>query len=435
MKALQRKKKKQMELEQNKKKSIDSSKNNEIPKKKLISIPSDNTINIKSKENSDEINNMNIIQNIHASRPANNVDVEKISQRKRERRMRKNKNKNNDIEPVFVDNNTNNNNTNNNINNDNVINDNINNKNTNTNIINNEKENNNNLYDSESVAPVSGIQNNNINPIQSGGIMNINHKIISVSSSSHSVNNNINNNNINNNINEIQSSISTPNYKFLSKNYNEIKAENVKEFLTNTNAEKPYKEQKEQEINKMIKLMELKPKSLDIKKDKEEEQNFTNNLIQNIEEDEDYKENQKKIKELKIKVKEEESKIKQMLESNKEEIKGYIENIIKLQNDLINSQQGDVFSLEEENKIDDIQIQNLSSTYQRLIEDNEKEKQRISYLINGEISELAKELNKEINEVRKIKKQLEIIGKNKPPRDIMKKIEVIMRYKKKNNII
>ena len=32
-----------------------------------------------------------------------------------------------------------------------------------------------------------------------------------------------------------------------------------------------------------------------------------------------------------------------MLENNKEEIKEYIERIIKLQNNLLNSQQGDIF--------------------------------------------------------------------------------------------
>ena len=65
MKAKLRKKQKQMELEQSQKKKTDSSKNSEIPKKKLISIPSQKT-EIKNEENSDEINNMNKIQNIPA---------------------------------------------------------------------------------------------------------------------------------------------------------------------------------------------------------------------------------------------------------------------------------------------------------------------------------------------------------------------------------
>ena len=109
-----------------------------------------------------------------------------------------------------------------------------------------------------------------------------------------------------------------------------------------------------------------------------------------------------------------------------------MEKITKLQNDLLNSQQGDIFYLEEENKIDEIQIQNLSSTLQRLNEENEREKYRINDLVNGEISFLTNDLNKEISEVQKIKRQLEALGKKKPPRDITKKIEVVMRYMKKN---
>ena len=410
MKAKQRKKQKQMELEQSQKKKTDSSKNSEIPKKKLISIPSQKT-EIKNDENSDEINNMNKIQNIPASRPANNVDVEKISQRIKERKERKKrKNKVENIEPVFVDNNINENQNN-------II------SNNNIDLNNNEKENK-NAYDSESVAPIPVLQKNNINPIQAENVNNnnnINHKIISVSSSSHSINKN-----------EIQSSISTPNYQFLSKHYYEIKPENIKDFLINTNPDKPVIEQKELEVHKMVKLMELKPKAIDIKENKEAENTFTYNLMQKIGENKEYIENQKEIKELKIKVKEEEKKIENLLEDNKKEIKEYIEKITKLQNDLLNSQQGDIFYLEEENKIDEIQIQNLSSTLQRLNEENEREKYRINDLVNGEISFLTNDLNKEISEVQKIKRQLEALGKKKPPRDITKKVEVVMRYMKKN---
>ena len=410
MKAKQRKKQKQMELEQSQKKKTDSSKNSEIPKKKLISIPSQKT-EIKNEENSEEFNNMNKIQNIPASRPANNVDVEKISQRIKERKERKKrKNKVENIEPVFVDNNINENQNN-------II------SNNNIDLNNNEKENK-NAYDSESVAPIPVLQKNNINPIQAENVNNnnnINHKIISVSSSSHSINKN-----------EIQSSISTPNYQFLSKHYYEIKPENIKDFLINTNPDKPVIEQKELEVHKMVKLMELKPKAIDIKENKEAENTFTYNLMQKIGENKEYIENQKEIKELKIKVKEEEKKIENLLEDNKKEIKEYMEKITKLQNDLLNSQQGDIFYLEEENKIDEIQIQNLSSTLQRLNEENEREKYRINDLVNGEISFLTNDLNKEISEVQKIKRQLEALGKKKPPRDITKKIEVVMRYMKKN---
>ena len=393
MKALQRKKQKQMELEQSLKKKTNSSKNSIITKKKLISVPSD----YQNQENPEEINSMNKIQNIPASRPANNVDVEKISQRIKERKQRKKRNKKDNLEPVFI----NDNNKEDNINNNNNINEN-----------NNNIKDNKNIYDSESVAPIPTPKNinNNINP----------NKIISVSSSSHSINKN-----------EYQSGISTPNYQFLSKNYHEINQENIKNFFNNTNPNKPLEEQKELEIHNMIKLMELKPKSINIKANKEVENNFTHNLMQKIKENKEYKENQKEIKDLKIKIKEEENKIEIMLEKNKEEIKEYIEKIIKLQNNLLNSQQGDIFYFEEENKIDEIQIQNLSATYQKLTEENENERYKINELVNGEVSSLANELNKEINEIKKIKRELEILGKKKPPRDIMKKIEVIMRYANK----
>ena len=413
MKAGLRKRKKQLEMEQNLKKMSESSKNEEVPKKKLISIPSQKSNTIKKQENIDD---MNIIQNIPASRPANNVDVDKISQRVKEKlEKRKRKNKKNNIEPVFIDQNMNNN-----------MNNNINNNENNINIdenINNQKDIK-NLYDSESVAPVLGIQNNIINNKKSDKQLNTNNlnniKIISVSSSKNSYNNKDN-----------QTSLSNPNYRFLSKNYNEIKNENIKEFLEKTNPNKPSNEQKEYEIQKMIKLMELKPKAVDIKRNKEEENNFAYNLIQKMESDKEYNENQKEIKKLKGKIKEEEEQIEYMLKNNKEEIKQYIEKIIELQNELLNSQKGDVFYLEEEIKVDKIQIENLSSTYQRLIEENKREKEKINKLIIFEIPKLTKELEKEIEEVKKMKHQIEVLGKKKPPSDIMKKIEVVMRYMKK----
>jgi len=413
MKAGLRKRKKQLEMEQNLKKMSESSKNEEVPKKKLISIPSQKSNTIKKQENIDD---NNIIQNIPASRPANNVDVDKISQRVKEKlEKRKRKNKKNNIEPVFIDQNMNNN-----------MNNNINNNENNINIdenINNQKDIK-NLYDSESVAPVLGIQNNIINNKKSDKQLNTNNlnnkKIISESSSKNSYNNKDN-----------QTSLSNPNYRFLSKNYNEIKNENIKEFLEKTNPNKPSNEQKEYEIQKMIKLMELKPKAVDIKRNKEEENNFAYNLIQKMESDKEYNENQKELKILKEKIKEEEEQIEYMLKKNKEEIKQYIEKIIELQNELLNSQKGDVFYLEEEIKVDKIQIENLSSTYQRLIEENKREKEKINKLIIFEIPKLTKELEKEIEEVKKMKHLIEVLGKKKPPSDIMKKIEVVMRYMKK----
>jgi DNA repair exonuclease SbcCD ATPase subunit len=176
--------------------------------------------------------------------------------------------------------------------------------------------------------------------------------------------------------------------------------------------------------------MELKPKKLDIS-NKDVEDTFAVNLIEKMEGNEEYQEKQNEIKNLKKKIKEEENQIEQTLEKNKEEIKKYVENIMKLQNNLINSQKGDIFYLEEENKIDEIKIQNLRATHRRLIEENKEEKDRINKIINEQIPIYTKELEKEIEEVKKMKHQLEIIGKKKPPNDIMKKIEVVMRYKKK----
>ena len=53
------------------------------------------------------------------------------------------------------------------------------------------------------------------------------------------------NNSINDNNNNDDFSAKSSNYKFLSKNYNEIKTENIKNFLKKTNTEKPTNEQKE----------------------------------------------------------------------------------------------------------------------------------------------------------------------------------------------
>ena len=66
-----------------------------------------------------------------------------------------------------------------------------------------------------------------------------------------------------------------------------------------------------------------------------------------------------------------------------------------------------------------------------LLNENLTKKDRINKIINEQIPIYTKELEKEIEEVKKMKHQLEIIGKKKPPNDIMKKIEVVMRYKKK----
>ena len=120
----------------------------------------------------------------------------------------------------------------------------------------------------------------------------------------------------------------------------------------------------------------------------------------------------------------------QMLERNKIEIQNNINKIIELQNKLINSKQGDIVALEEENKIDVIQMNNLSVTLKRLKEENEKERTQMFNLINKEILPLKKELKNEILEVQRLKKQLLQWNKKAPPKDLLRKIEVVMKYMK-----
>ena len=427
MKAAERRRKRLLEKS---KQSLESD-NNEINKKKIASIPSiKSEIKITNPENANEINNENIIQNISSSKPGNNTDIEKISQRIKERKeKRKRKNMiDSGINPTFKD-------SNNNINAINANNININNSiNNNRNIL-KDKDSNKLLGSIESMGSITGqkkvnfsIKSKDINLENSNNINNninnINNKQSSLSSSNNSINNYNNN--------DIPSITSTPNYQLLSKNYANIKNENIEEFLAKTNPDKPSDEQKESEVKKMIEVMDLRPnpKNANNQAILNDEKNYAYNLTRKIEDNNDYYENQKEIKKLIEIVKEEEKNTEQMLERNKDEIQKYIEKIISLQNTLINSKQGDIVALEEANKIDDIQINNLSVTYQRLKEENEREKNRMLSLINKEIIPLQKELKNEIKEVQNLKNQLLKWDKKAPPRDILKKIEVVMKYMK-----
>ena len=424
MKAAERRRKRLLEKS---KQSLESD-NNEVNKKKIAAIPSiKSEIKITNPENANEINNENIIQNISSSKPGNNMDMEKISQKikeRKEKRKRKNMNESG-INPTFKDSNNNINAINeNNINNNNSINNNRNRL--------KEKDSNKLLGSIESMGSITGqkkvnfsIKSKDINLENNNNINNnINNKQLSVSSSNNSINNYNNK--------DIPSITSTPNYQLLSKNYANIKNENIEEFLAKTNPDKPSDEQKESEVKKMIEVMDLRPnpKNANNQAILNDEKNYAYNLTRKIEDNNDYYENQKEIKKLIEIVKEEERNTEQMLERNKEEIQKYIEKIISLQNTLINSKQGDIVALEEANKIDDIQINNLSVTYQRLKEENEKEKNRMLSLINKEIIPLQKELKNEIKEVQNLKNQLLKWDKKAPPRDILKKIEVVMKYMK-----
>ena len=424
MKAAERRRKRLLEKS---KQSLESD-NNEVNKKKIAAIPSiKSEIKITNPENANEINNENIIQNISSPKPGNNMDIEKISQKikeRKEKRKRKNMNESG-INPTFKDSNNNINAINeNNINNNNSINNNRNRL--------KEKDSNKLLGSIESMGSITGqkkvnfsIKSKDINLENNNNINNnINNKQLSVSSSNNSINNYNNK--------DIPSITSTPNYQLLSKNYANIKNENIEEFLAKTNPDKPSDEQKESEVKKMIEVMDLRPnpKNANNQAILNDEKNYAYNLTRKIEDNNDYYENQKEIKKLIEIVKEEERNTEQMLERNKEEIQKYIEKIISLQNTLINSKQGDIVALEEANKIDDIQINNLSVTYQRLKEENEKEKNRMLSLINKEIIPLQKELKNEIKEVQNLKNQLLKWDKKAPPRDILKKIEVVMKYMK-----
>ena len=403
----------------------------ETGKKKLISIPLKKEENLDNPENFKEINNENKIQNVAASRPANNMDIEKISQRIRERKEKRRKKNLLDSgvipDPVFVDKDSNKD-----------LNENINeikpntNNDINKNLI-NEKDSNKLVQSLESMAPLVSQKKVNFN-IPSNKTVNINN-ILDLNNNS-----NINRRNSNgssiaysiNNNNDALSVGSIPNYHIFAKKIPTIKNENVEDFLKKTNPDKPLDEQKESEVKRMVKVMNLhpNPKNANNKEILNDENNYVSNLTQKIEDNYNYYENQKEIKELRERVKEEEEITEQKLKRNKEEIQKYIEKILSLQNNLINSKQGDIVALEEENKIYEIQINNYQVTLQRLEEENEKEKKKMHSLINEEIIPLQKELKTEINEVRNLKNQLKYLNKKVPPKDILKKIDVVMKYMK-----
>jgi hypothetical protein len=426
MKAAERKRKRLEEMNKQKERELQK----KPSKKRYISMPPQrDKLMINNKNNFNEINSHNKIENIGPSRPANNVDPEKIEQRMKDRKERKRIKKliESGISPIFIQNN--NNADNNQNDNNNMIENNINNNgDVDSNNI-KQKESNKLGYSSESMAPLAGKKVNFNLPLNKK--LNENFSI---------TNSNFNNNNdirhtssSNSNNNDITSASSAPNYSVLTKNYANIKNENVEEFLKKTNPKKPSDERKEAEVQRMIEIMNLRPnpKNGNNKTNANDSDNYAYNLTQKIEgTTDDYYTTQKEIKDLKEQVREEESKMNQMLERNKIEIQNNIEKIIELQNKLINSKQGDIVALEEANKIDVIQMNNLSVTLKRLKEENEKERTQMFNLINKEILPLKKELKNEILEVQRLKKQLLQWNKKAPPKDLLRKIEVVMKYMK-----
>ena len=428
MKAAERKRKRLEEMNKQKEKELFK----KPTKKRFISMPPQkDKLMINNKNNFNEINSHNKIENIAPSRPANNVDPEKIEQRMKDRKERKRIKKliESGISPIFIQNNNNSNNNQND--NNNIIENNINNNGDVDSNNMKQKESNKLGYSSESMAPLAGKKVNFNLPINKKLNENFNFANYNFNNNNdirHSSSSNSNSNN-----NDITSASSAPNYSVLTKNYANIKNENVEEFLKKTNPKKPSDERKEAEVQRMIEIMNLRPnpKNGNNKTNANDSDNYAYNLTQKIEGTaDDYYATQKEIKDLKEQVKEEENKMNQMLERNKIEIQNNINKIIELQNKLINSKQGDIVALEEANKIDVIQMNNLSVTLKRLKEENEKERTQMFNLINKEILPLKKELKNEILEVQRLKKQLLQWNKKAPPKDLLRKIEVVMKYMK-----
>ena len=168
--------------------------------------------------------------------------------------------------------------------------------------------------------------------------------------------------------------------------------------------------EKKEELSKMLKLL-----NTDISVD-----NFE--LGQNL----NYIESKKELEQLQQEVKEEEKKLKILMTKNKSEIHDYIETIMYLQNQLMNSPQWDVISLEEENKIDEVKIKNLKEKIEIIKEENEKEIEEMKKINFDDINS---NIKKEIEKVRSLKDTLLKFKGREIPEDITKEIEVIMKYK------
>ena len=93
-----------------------------------------------------------------------------------------------------------------------------------------------------------------------------------------------------------------------------------------------------------------------------------------------YSKSRKEIIELQDKIKLEEKNLNILTNSIKNSTQNYIEKIISLQNQLLNSPKGDIISLEEANKIDDVQVNNLLDTLYRVNDEYEREKEEINNL-------------------------------------------------------
>jgi hypothetical protein len=191
------------------------------------------------------------------------------------------------------------------------------------------------------------------------------------------------------------------------------KQENFDNFLESTNPNKPDIKERKEDLNKMIQILNLK-----ISSDKFE-----------IKENEKYKESKKEYEKLKKILINEEKNLNELLNNNKITTQSYIEKIIYLQNQLINSPQGDILSLKESNKLDEVQINNLIDTIYKNKEEFEIEKEEIKILINTQIEPIKNELIKEIEKIRNLKNELIHLKGKELPQEIKKKIQVVLKYK------
>ena len=214
--------------------------------------------------------------------------------------------------------------------------------------------------------------------------------------------------NINNNLFFKEKDLNKSNKYLLSQN-----EENFNNFLELTNPNKPDITERNKNLNKMIRMLNLKatPDKFEIK------------------ENEKYKESKKEYEKLKKILNNEEKNLNDLINNNKITTQSYIEKIIYLQNQLINSPQGDILALEETNKLDEIQINNLIDTIYKNKEEYEIEKEEIKILIDSQIDPIKNELIKEIEKIKNLKNELIKLKDKELPQEIKKKIQVVLKYK------
>jgi hypothetical protein len=181
---------------------------------------------------------------------------------------------------------------------------------------------------------------------------------------------------------------------------------------------KPTESERIEQLNKMIKIFKLGNNI-----------NADNILVgdNNI-----YAHNKKEIAELQSRIENEEMKLHNLMISNKNVTQEYIERIIQLQNDIMNSPKGDIISLEEANKVDDVVIKNLLYKKKKVKEEYEMERNELKKMISERIKPMINELKKEIKEVQELKRQLKECKEKELPKDMKNKLEVVIHYKTEN---